>query len=87
MGLDDNDEILFVGNDINDLDCLAAAGCGTSDPCTAPLKDACPECRNGAMPWFSYLCSVREDTVLSTNDCGVPPTPTQIGSGFWAGRG
>jgi hypothetical protein len=34
------------------------------------LKDACRECRNGAMPRFSHLCTVREDTVLSTNDCG-----------------
>jgi len=22
-----------------------------------------------------------------TNDSGVPPTPTQMGNGFWSGRG
>ena len=29
----------------------------------------------------------RPSVPARTNDSGVPPTPTQIGSGFWSGRG
>jgi hypothetical protein len=42
--------------------------------------------RSGAPPMIASAIG-RPNVPARTTDCGVPPTATQTGSGFWSGRG